>query len=1081
MPMDVLNNPSAMLTLGELNKNINKAARGLKRLASGERITGAGDDASGYAISEKMRVRVRALGQADDNTQTGCSMLRVAEGGIQNQIEILKNITRKVLDANNDTNTDIDRATIQKEIDQGYDQMEDIAYTTNYNGRLLLCGNKVMKMDYTNWGERTEPEFGTCQNDTRDLNLITKTVKDDKNENVDAASRTLTGMNRQNRPGALPPATDAESVYDTAAVYSSDIASLRPTTGDVANSLDMANGVDWKPTQRSIQLDTSGTADDVLNRLKNKTFTVTLNDNGVTRTETFTFADDLSYSDTCTFSYTYSYTDYMGNPVGPATDTATTSCTVTPKRTYDTSATTTVSLQWAKNHSGGNGTEAANWALGALSDTIARVFTQKYGAETITTDGSGSASQSKIYGDSISGGKLVLASGKFDFSITDSGTTPPLSTAPIGNGSAYSACSYNTAQAQTNALNAVMAKGDYGSAPSVSNFSYTPPTVAASVNGTATPAINNSLQSYQQEQSAYVDIKLDDLLKDENGNDITDVETLIDQFLFKYRDDELNADDVDTSDADTMDTGNNLVVDKSFSYLSSVISSAGIAYGGVTYEFIDTGRDNTGKQYLYDEQKLAGSETRDLNQLRAIAGSATGKPAMKKALAQFLYNSLDYVSGARERVYTRELMDGSGNVTNAAGAESIRLYAYRPYDGTMADAEAINSKTTTPSYMQQSAAAGYNYHYASGRYSGAGTEGNTQKMTTEESYLSSYDFDVKDWWRHAIGDPESAGDEYTEQRAGTRLNGRGFRFYCGAEGSDYKEWINIYFTDHSVEDDIGERPAAGDGLTTGDALDTIIVDVRGVRNYKDLVTAIYQQANSRNGAGGAAGQQDNVGQAGFNGNPTYADRAHTDYFTPQGGNIGGESQHFLFAADVDNGILTVWDTDRYAHNNEMRVSDGVYDNIRLEYRNLYEERLIIHDTDKASQAICIHIPRTTLDYVLNYNPETTDASKFNVMTKAMRERLLGNSKGANGILDRGLEYLTNANALVGAHINRLEYSHANLTTSVENTQASESTIRDADMAKEMTEYTKNNLLAQAAQSMLAQANQNGSQVLGLLQ
>ena len=57
----------------------------------------------------------------------------------------------------------------------------------------------------------------------------------------------------------------------------------------------------------------------------------------------------------------------------------------------------------------------------------------------------------------------------------------------------------------------------------------------------------------------------------------------------------------------------------------------------------------------------------------------------------------------------------------------------------------------------------------------------------------------------------------------------------------------------------------------------------------------------------------------------------------------------------------------------------------------------------------------------------------------------------------------------------------NIVTSREATQISESTIRDADMAKEMTEYTKANVLMQAAQSMLAQANQNSSSVLSLLQ
>ena len=64
---------------------------------------------------------------------------------------------------------------------------------------------------------------------------------------------------------------------------------------------------------------------------------------------------------------------------------------------------------------------------------------------------------------------------------------------------------------------------------------------------------------------------------------------------------------------------------------------------------------------------------------------------------------------------------------------------------------------------------------------------------------------------------------------------------------------------------------------------------------------------------------------------------------------------------------------------------------------------------------------------------------------------------------------------------RLAYTSSNLTTASENVQASESTIRDADMAKEMTEYTKNNVLLQAAQSMLAQANQSSSSVLSLLQ
>ena len=69
---------------------------------------------------------------------------------------------------------------------------------------------------------------------------------------------------------------------------------------------------------------------------------------------------------------------------------------------------------------------------------------------------------------------------------------------------------------------------------------------------------------------------------------------------------------------------------------------------------------------------------------------------------------------------------------------------------------------------------------------------------------------------------------------------------------------------------------------------------------------------------------------------------------------------------------------------------------------------------------------------------------------------------------------------LGAIQNRLEHTIKNVDTSSENLQASESRIRDVDMAKEMTTFTKNNILQQASQAMLAQANQLPNQVLQLL-
>ena len=92
-----------------------------------------------------------------------------------------------------------------------------------------------------------------------------------------------------------------------------------------------------------------------------------------------------------------------------------------------------------------------------------------------------------------------------------------------------------------------------------------------------------------------------------------------------------------------------------------------------------------------------------------------------------------------------------------------------------------------------------------------------------------------------------------------------------------------------------------------------------------------------------------------------------------------------------------------------------------------------------------------------------------------------NANVAVRVLDGALDYALTESTRLSAYYQRLEYTDANVTTMGENVQSAESTIRDADMAKEMAEYTKYNILTQSSQAMLAQANQGLSQVLSLLQ
>ena len=148
MAMVVKNNMSAVNTLNILNKNQSALAKSLQKVSSGMKINSAGDDASGYAISERMRVQIRSLDQDNQNAQNGNSMMRTAEGAVSSTVEILKTLKEKAINAANDTNTDDDRRTIQKEINQMVDQIDDNALAT-YNGKYLVDGSRNSKGNAT--------------------------------------------------------------------------------------------------------------------------------------------------------------------------------------------------------------------------------------------------------------------------------------------------------------------------------------------------------------------------------------------------------------------------------------------------------------------------------------------------------------------------------------------------------------------------------------------------------------------------------------------------------------------------------------------------------------------------------------------------------------------------------------------------------------------------------------------------------------------------------------------------------------------------------------------------------------------
>lgn len=140
--MRINTNVMALNAQNMLNKNQSSVEKSIRKLSSGLRINSAADDASGLAISEKMRAQIRGLGQAQSNAQDGISLLQTAEGALQQSTDILQRMRELVIKAQNTgVLTEEDRTSINSELSTLRDEIDRIAHSTTFNGKKLLDGS----------------------------------------------------------------------------------------------------------------------------------------------------------------------------------------------------------------------------------------------------------------------------------------------------------------------------------------------------------------------------------------------------------------------------------------------------------------------------------------------------------------------------------------------------------------------------------------------------------------------------------------------------------------------------------------------------------------------------------------------------------------------------------------------------------------------------------------------------------------------------------------------------------------------------------------------------------------------------
>ena len=138
--MIINHNMSSLYANRTLGVSNDQMMGNIEKLSSGQRINKAGDDASGLAVSEKMRSQIRGLNQANRNIQNGVSFIQSTEGYLQETQDILQRIRELAVQSANGIYSDEDRMQIQVEVSQLVSEVDRIASQAQFNGMNMLTG-----------------------------------------------------------------------------------------------------------------------------------------------------------------------------------------------------------------------------------------------------------------------------------------------------------------------------------------------------------------------------------------------------------------------------------------------------------------------------------------------------------------------------------------------------------------------------------------------------------------------------------------------------------------------------------------------------------------------------------------------------------------------------------------------------------------------------------------------------------------------------------------------------------------------------------------------------------------------------
>ena len=986
MSMVVKNNIAAQMVLGELNKSQNKLGKSLEKVSTGQKVVGAKDNASVYSISEKMREQIRSLDQDNQNVQNGSALFKIADGAINDIMEELRSLKELAINSANDTNTDGDRATIQKEFNQRMAGINDIATQTTYNGKTLLDGTYRRAGDtyrieetriITGYEEKKVTVHGPSVTTIPNADGTTTLMQDNKYPDlITSFSAVSTGTNKSTNPtagngmqcdigfegnyysGGWNWAKEISSSFTAAETTSSSVTAQAAVKG-LMNSLDNSTLKGVSALDEAIAKFVDGNGAPLYSSWSDLVSNM-LSDLNSSATGTDFLKDYCGIDLTNTDTGAITGLDAGGSSVAKTAE------SIVPESS-----------------------QPASWTMPTLggSDTYNGLTVHWQPDSTTGNYGTLTAAQQHILKGLHSewiprSMELIADSFGMDFTSAANSTVQDIYVKFENTSNdtlAYVTHSYNTATGKANALTLTVNMKYYNSINTSSEDGATSSAGAGYLDRTIAHEFTHAVMAA----------------------DITWFGELPTYFK------EGMAELVHGIDDERFYSITQLVNGNSTNSLSAVLGSNSNTNTWGTDEPYSAG-------YIllrYFAKQISGSDITDSNTLQSFTGKSPGSSGETGVSMDFDFTGISNV----------EDLDGEGFSILCGGCDQ---YINITFDKDLNVAESVYELSDT-----DAAKSTYTIGIADvttldkDALSEAIFNGVNAAHTNSASSTNNFDS-----YNTSIYDSENDTTELVATLIDPRHNVRVALNPDTSTGSKY-----IFVKEASPPIDFVSKGTVV-GISSG--------EIEGLTG--DGPTYQITQETELNIK-----------------EPIY------DYVTNEVLEVEGNPLKIHHGTKANQATAFFIDD---MHTRAMSTGKLISDNTGLPI----EERILNTSDRERYEALSYDEDKQAAWLETLENAQNKSLDDISVTTK-------DKAQIAIRVIDGALEYTLNQATYVGAYLQRLEFTGANVMTMNENVQASESTMRDADMAKEMTDYTKYNVMTQAAQSMLAQANQNSSAVLSLLQ